>query len=673
MPQSLVLGNGSLLVNFNNRALVRDFYFPYAGLENHSSKKIHQLGVWVDSLPSQANGEAGVFSWLTDPAWQIEQCYEQATMVGSTIACNPRLGIKLDITDIVYNERTIFIRKIIVTNQASSNRRIKVYLHQDFKISDSNMADTALFDPETHSILHYKGRRCFLINSIINKKPFHHYAIGMNDPTRGLKGTWMDAEDGELTGMPIEHGPVDSVVGLASDFKANGTKTIFYWIAAGTNIAEAKDLNQYVLKKTPAHLIETTRNYWRAWVTQQQYSFYKLPPEIITQFQHSLLVIRTQVDNHGSILAANDSDLLKYGKDTYSYVWGRDGALTALALDKAGFSHLTKRFYKFSRQTLTSDGYQLHKYLPDGSLASSWHPWVDSQGQPQLPIQEDETATILYSLWHHWLHHKDLEFIEEMYNPLIKRSAHFLMKYRDKTGLPLPSYDLWEEKRGVSTYTAASVYGGLIAAASFANLLGKQPEARKYERAALQIKKNILNLLWDEKQQYFIKQLAPDEGGIYHRDFTVDISSIYGIIKYKVLSINDDKVQKAIQKTRRVLHVNTEVGGYIRYEGDNYHRASPNAQCNPWIITTLWIAQFDIIQAKSEEDCLEAIKILQWVNQHSSPTGIIPEQLNPYTGEPLSVAPLTWSHAVLVETVIDYLYKLEELGVCKACVVPNYQ
>jgi len=663
MPQSLVLGNGSMLVNFNNQGLVRDFYFPFAGLENHSSKKIHQVGVWVD----------GEFSWLTSSEWKIEQKYEEATMIGLTKAINQDLQIELKFSDAVYNERPVFLRKIEITNLAIHKRTIKVFLHQDFKIADSEMADTALFDPQTHSIIHYKGQRCFLINARLNRLPFNQYAIGMNDPTRGLDGTWLDAEDGELGCSAIEHGPVDSVLGLEREFRPHSSKIIYYWIAAGLSISESKELNDYVLRKTPNHLIETTRDYWRAWVTQQQYSFYKIPPELITQFQHSLLIVRTQIDNHGSILAANDSDLLKYGKDTYSYAWGRDGALTALALDKAGYSHLTRRFYEFSRKTLTSEGYQLHKYLPDGSLASSWHPWVDKHGKEQLPIQEDETATILFTLWHHWSHHKDLEFIETLYNPLIKRSAHFLMKYRDKTGLPLPSYDLWEEKRGVSTYTASSVYGGLMAASKFANLLGKQHEAHKYSRAAQQVRKHILELLWNEERSTFAKQLTPDENGIYHLDQTIDSSSIYGIIRYRVLPIDDEKVQRAIQKTREVLSAHGSIGGIMRYEGDGYHRTSDHAQPNPWIICTLWMAQYEIAQAKSEQDCLKIIDTLHWVQQYSSPTGIIPEQINPYSGEHLSVAPLTWSHAVFVETIIDYLYKLEDLGVCKACVAPIYQ
>jgi GH15 family glucan-1,4-alpha-glucosidase len=45
--------------------------------------------------------------------------------------------------------------------------------------------------------------------------------------------------------------------------------------------------------------------------------------------------------------------------------------------------------------------------------------------------------------------------------------------------------------------------------------------------------------------------------------------------------------------------------------------------------------------------------LVRWAMRHALPTGALPEQLNPLTGEPLSVAPLTWSHAVLVDALLD--------------------
>jgi glucoamylase len=46
---------------------------------------------------------------------------------------------------------------------------------------------------------------------------------------------------------------------------------------------------------------------------------------------------------------------------------------------------------------------------------------------------------------------------------------------------------------------------------------------------------------------------------------------------------------------------------------------------------------------------------LEWVAWRALPSGVLAEQVNPYTNDPLSVSPLTWSHAAYIATVQSYL------------------
>jgi GH15 family glucan-1,4-alpha-glucosidase len=41
---------------------------------------------------------------------------------------------------------------------------------------------------------------------------------------------------------------------------------------------------------------------------------------------------------------------------------------------------------------------------------------------------------------------------------------------------------------------------------------------------------------------------------------------------------------------------------------------------------------------------------------------VLAEQLDPLTGEHVSVSPLTWAHSTFVATVLNYLKKLKELA-----------
>src|SRR5260370_1904889 len=139
-----------------------------------------------------------------------------------------------------------------------------------------------------------------------------------------------------------------------------------------------------------------------------------LAEEIVDLYRRSLLVIRTKCDQGGAVLAANDSDMQLGRHDHYSYMWPRDAAFVCDAMDRAGFPEVTRRFLQFAHDTIKAEGYFLHKYNADGSLASLWHPWV-RDGKPQLPIQEAATALVGSLIARHYARTRDLELVLAIY------------------------------------------------------------------------------------------------------------------------------------------------------------------------------------------------------------------------------------------------------------------
>ncbi|MBI2008487.1 glycoside hydrolase family 15 protein, partial [Candidatus Amesbacteria bacterium] len=210
----------------------------------------------------------------------------------------------------------------------------------------------------------------------------------------------------------------------------------------------------------------------------------------------------------------------------------------------------------------------------------------------------------------------------------------------------------WEENNGVFTYTASSVFGALISASKFAALLGKTAAERHYAEAAEEVKSGILKYLYDNQAGYFLKNLG---------DPVLDASAFYGVLKFAVLDPQDSRLRSAVQTTVTKLSA-PPIGGLARYENDWYFRTDSTGPGNPWIITSLWLAQYHIATATSESNLAPVKNWLDWVVKHSLPTGILPEQLHPASGAPLSATPLCWSHAEFVTTVINYLQKLEELS-----------
>lgn len=641
----------------DDRAQVRDIYYPHVGLEDHvRGHYIHRVGVWVD----------GRLSWMGDDnAWEIHISCEEEALASRIVARHPQLEVELTLKDIVYNERPVFLRRVQVRNVSARSRDIKLYFAHQFEIYKSHGGDTAYYDPSSHSVVHYKGLRAFLISGTLDGEPFSDYTTGKAN-FQGAEGSHKDAEDGALTQNPIEHGPADSAIGFYAWYEPEQSRVCHYWIVAAMTIPEARELNQLVVMKTPEHVIQSASDFWRAWVHAYEWSFFGLKEEHVVLFKRSLMYLRAHVDREGGVLASVDSDMLQHGLDTYSYVWPRDGAYAAFALDLAGDSNVSKRFFEFCGSVIMEDGYFMHKYLPDRSLGSSWHPWI-KDGQIQLPIQEDETASVLFSLYCHYLHSRDLEFLEEMYGKLVERAADFMVHYRDQdTKLPRPSYDLWELSRGTFCYTAASVYGALTAAAELSKILGKGSNEAQYRAAAHEVQEAIMKYFWDEGAGMFVKMIVK-KGDVMEYDRTVDMSSVYGIFLYEVLPSGDPRLQRAFDTAVRRLSYGIPIGGLARVENDWYYRMGGDATGNPWIISTLWYAEYLIARAQTETDLDRVREIFSWVCRRALPSGALPEQSHPQTGAPLSAMPLAWSHAAYVTAVLKYLDKLEELGICKAC------
>lgn len=649
MPKDLPISNGNLLLNFDSDYRLRDIYFPFVGQENHSKGYPSRFGIWVD----------GRFSWM-GPEWIRDLRYRDDTLVTDVVLKHQGFGLELHCHDAVDFDLNIYIKEIQVTNLEANARQVRLFFTHDFHVYGNDIGDTVYFDPRTKSLVHYKANRAFLINGgAIGAWGLKDFACGITGHF-GEQGTWQDAEDGLLSGNPIAWGSADSTVGLRVELAPGGTATAFYWVAAGTQYAEVTRLNQIVLEKTPGELIKLTSNYWAAWVQKEPRSFGDLPKPVTDLFHRSLLILRTQIDNRGAIVAANDSDIVRFGNDTYSYMWGRDGAFVAAALTQAGYGEVCRRFFNFCADVLSDEGYLLQHYNPDGSLASTWHPSV-LDGEEVLPIQEDSTALVLWALSIHHQCSKDIEFIGPLYKKLILKSADFLVAHRDReTHLPLPSFDLWEERYGTHAFTVAAVMAGLRAAAGFAKLFHETSRAETYDTVADQMRDGLAEHLYHKGLQRYARSGYRTAHG-YDLDEVID-ASLLGLATLRAFPPTDARVIETARAIRQQLWLNTPRGGCARYHNDRYQRepnVPPEIPGNPWFISTLWLGEHVIDRARDLRELHEALPYLDWCAKHAVPSGVLAEQVHPVDGSPLSVAPLTWSHSSFVWTVLRYVEKFD--------------
>ncbi len=655
MPRDLPIGNGNLMINFDHEYNIRDVYYPRVGQDNQTVGDVSFFGIWCD----------GQFQWIGNPAFEKTLDYEDHSLVTRMTARAPSMDLTVVINDTVDFDRDLFVRRVELLNLRDKPREVRLYMHFDPHLWGNNIGDTIYYDPEHRALVAYKGARYVLMNgSFGNRFGFMAWAIGVKE-REGYQGTWRDAEDGNLQGTPIAQGSVDSTGMLPMTVPASSTEVAWLWWVFGKSYPEVAQLDALVRERGPGSFLDRTRAYWKLWVLGDGTVDTSMLPEAVQKlYRRSLLIVRTQIDNGGAVIAATDSDIVQFGKDTYTYMWPRDGAIVTVALIQAGYPEITRRFFDFCKNLITAEGFLLHKYNADGSVGSSWHPWLTPDGKRQLPIQEDETALIVWALWAHFVKFHDVEFIRPLYKPLVKAIGDFLARYREPhTRLPAPSYDLWEERRGITAFTTAAVWAGLTAAASFSEAFGERAVADRYRKAAAEIREATARILFDPKSNRFHRMVNVSREGEVTPDSTID-SSIAGLWMFGMFEDDDPKIVSTMEQLIARLTVRTDIGGVARYENDYYFQVSKdveNVAGNPWILCTLEIAFWYATRAKSHEELQKAIDLLLWACERAPTSGVLPEQLDPYTGKALSVAPLTWSHAAYVLAVHRTAERLKAL------------
>lgn len=670
-----------MLININDRLQVTDFYYPHVGQENH-------LAQFSNKLFFRINGK---IVELNHDAFSISTKYIIDSLVGYSILTHLETGIEIIFEDFVVPNNNAFVRKFEIINKSKDHAEIYIYFQNNFSIYENDIGDTAIWYQPAGCLVHYKKNRYI---GVASTDRIHQFTCAARTDNDNL-GAHPNLETGELYLNPISNGSVNSCVSYKFNIKPGENKSSNYINIAGYNFDDV-DKNLKKLKGNGVeNILETTTTYWQNWVRSKTNTKFPqktcpkffgeddLDCQIYDLYKRSLLTIRTQVDNGGAIIAANDGRYLKQGgKDTYSYFWPRDGAYIILALIECGFKELSDNYFKYINNLLTPGGYFLHKYFAHGShdanaLGSSWHPWIDNFGTEQLPIQEDETALNIFAIWKHYEKFADQEFLKKYWDTLIFPMLNFIGNYRytieyettsitdhvkgypdikkaskfDETfagsKLPRPSYDLWEERRGVTTFTCVSVYAGLKAGAKLSEAFGRSDYAQTFNQYADEVKTATEKHLYDSDKEVFRSRINCDPfTNSYDIDNDVD-SSLYSVWHFDMFDISDPKVKSTMKELEKRLTVDSEIGGIARRENDFYHRIDHNLVGNPWFICTLWMAQYYI----KKGDKNSAKKYIQWAIDHSDASGLMAEQAHPYTGHGESVKPLTWSHAEFVRTV----------------------
>lgn len=389
--------------------------------------------------------------------------------------------------------------------------------------------------------------------------------------------------------------------------------------------------------------LEDTKKYWRKYLKDHSKIEFKKNEALKRVYDRTILLFPLLInDSTGGISAGVESDEYKTRCGRYSYCWPRDAVFITEALDELDMVKETDKFYKsFCKMTQSRNGGWEQRFYTDGRLAPCWG------------YQIDETASVVFGIYRHYLKTKNIKFLKDTLK-MCENAMEFIEKYvndiLDEKFEMAKTYDLWEEHEGTSFYSFAAIFGAYsnmlkiyeVVESEYSNnrlkIEGIEKRKKIFEKRIRQIKEYSLKTFYDDEKKSFVRNTE---------DRRIDISLLGAVVPFGMISHKEKKFLTTIERMNMTLR--TYTGGYIRYEGDTY-----NGGYNPWVIANLWMANYYIEsgEKKKAKECFE------FVVKTASPYGLLGEQVNNETMQPSWIIGLTWSHAMFVIV----LNKLNELG-----------
>jgi glucoamylase len=321
----------------------------------------------------------------------------------------------------------------------------------------------------------------------------------------------------------------------------------------------------------------------------------------------SLLFLRLLVRPGGAALAAETP--------YWAYVWPRDSSFTAAALAVTGHRREAAAVLQFLARGQRPDGTWPARSHPDG------RPVADGR-----PAQLDATGWVPWAAWLASDQGRDRELAARLW-PTVRAAADHAAASIGPDGLPPAGPDYWERReRSPTLGTAAALLAGLRAAARLARERPGAEAARLGEAWATAARRLAEGVAARFGPGGF--QRHPNGGGA---DAAVTwLAPPFGP--------PDPGVAAAVRTAWRRL---TVAGGAVP--------GRPWLGGDPWTPATASFA----LAAMASGDLAAAAARLGWLLEHRTALGAFPERVGRDGGAPRSVAPLAWTHAIVLLTLVS--------------------
>lgn len=297
----------------------------------------------------------------------------------------------------------------------------------------------------------------------------------------------------------------------------------------------------------------------------------------------------------------------------------------------------TEKFYKtFCKMTQSKNGMWEQRFYTDGNLAPCWG------------YQIDETASVIYGVYNHYEHTKNIKFLKDtlkMCENAVKYLEKYVQNILDEKEEEYKSYDLWEENEGIHTYSLSAIFSSFEIMTKIYEKLKPEFEGNRLKIEKIEKELTVLRKYLIEIRQYILKNLYDEnkKSFIRNKDGKMDISLLGLVTPFKLFSPKEKKILNTIERIELTLR--TYTGGYLRYEKDSY------ANGNPWVIANLWMADYYLSAGNKSK----ARECFEFVVKSATEHGFLPEQVDNSTVSAKWVIGLGWSHAMFID-ILNKMY-----------------
>ena len=555
------------------------------------------------------------------------QTYENGTNILQTEIVNTYFNIKIIQKDYIAMKENIIVKKYKFINENTIDLNLNFIIHSGL-ISSPNNRISGMCKDDTLMQYNYDYTMCTFSKEKLLSSQINNVKNNIADGQIG---------DKDYVGMSTDSA-ISYDLGI---LKPGATREFELYIYISDNKNNLDTLEKTIdrIRKIDFKVeYDSVKKYWRKYLKDHNTinldNLQETPKNMkIKQiYERTILLYALLVNNEtGGISAAIeiDEELKKSGG--YDYCWTRDAIFVTSAMDILGMKKEVEKFYKnFCKNTQSRNGMWEQRFFTDGRLAPCWG------------YQVDETGSVVFGVYNHYLKIKDKKFLKDNLK-MCEKAVTFLKKYItdifENTHKMQVSYDLWEMHEGVSLYSIASIFAAFNSMIKIYEELKEEFTKNRVKQENVNKEKELLREINVKIKEYILQNFYDETTKSFARDLEdkqSDISVLGTVIPFEVFTAKDKKIINTVEKINMTLR--TYTGGYIRFEGDEYTKG------RPWVIATLWMAHYyiDIGEEAKAKECFD------YVIKTSTEHGFLAEQIDNATMKPAWVLGLGWSHAKFI-------------------------